>query len=478
MRLVLLFFNLVTISNGWVAPEYRHRETSFALRDTRLAVDFGGLSRSELQSLSKEFGLKANVKSADLIQQLEIIKAGGKPDPSFIIESIEKQLSDKTAIRLKQVLAMKKAEMLGQTEPSDSIDEEAAARRADEQEWERKERELAEQQRLSTADATARRNEKLWMIAGKARQSEDLQKKMYAVEQGAAREMKAKKASEMRSANVVSAEAAARRSFELSGQTVVQTKQVSEQAAFDEYRQKRLETTRLAMQAAEKRRELALVQAQKLDEERWAREAKERGAAIDRELSIPKDTEIVPPQSRFSFKTSSAARKVISTPPGRRITQPLAVLSPEERAKMELSAAVVTFTALGFKLGGPIGAVAAASAARAYGTSGSAQGSVVRGMGNFFLGSVDLLQAVDRKFGVTEWLDTTVWSLLQRTVEEGISPEDPDATLKDMQLQQSYVAAKETLATGLAATNDLVKESMMLMDRVIDNVKKVEIDKD
>ena len=52
------------------------RASSLVLRDARLAIDLETLSRSELQSLAKAFGVKANGKTADIVQQLtEIRKA-------------------------------------------------------------------------------------------------------------------------------------------------------------------------------------------------------------------------------------------------------------------------------------------------------------------------------------------------------------------------------------------------------------------
>ena len=102
--------------------------------------------------------------------------------------------------------------------------------------------------------------------------------------------------------------------------------------------------------------------------ERWKLEETARKAEIGRQLlSTPKDVDIVafrPSSSSFSSSTTST-----------RATAPLAILSPEERAKMELSAAIVTLSAIGLKFGGPLGAVAFASAARVYGQQGSVQGS-------------------------------------------------------------------------------------------------------
>ena len=105
---------------------------------------------------------------------------------------------------------------------------------------------------------------------------------------------------------------------------------------------------------------------QQIEAERWRREENNRKEEIGRLLaSETKEVDIVAFRPPSSTKTTST-----------RVSKaPLAVLSPEERAKMELSAAIVTLSVIGLKFGGPLGAVAFASAARVYGGQGTAQGT-------------------------------------------------------------------------------------------------------
>ena len=73
---ITLLICLVSV-NGFQFNRHCRARTNFSLKDARLAVDLTSLSRPELQALAKQFGIKANGKSAEMIQQLAAIKTGG-----------------------------------------------------------------------------------------------------------------------------------------------------------------------------------------------------------------------------------------------------------------------------------------------------------------------------------------------------------------------------------------------------------------
>ena len=102
-------------------------------------------------------------------------------------------------------------------------------------------------------------------------------------------------------------------------------------------------------------------------------------------------------------------------------------------------------------------------------------GSVVRGLGRFFYGSVEVAQAVDRKFAVGETVDNVVGTLLQRAVATVAREDDPDAAdLQELKTQRTYKQAKKVLATSLQELQELLEDGVGLVDRVMENVKKVE----
>ena len=77
MHFSITFLICLLSVSGFQFNRQCRSSNNFRLNDARLAVDLESLSRPELQSLAKAFGIKANAKSSDLVQQLGAIKSAG-----------------------------------------------------------------------------------------------------------------------------------------------------------------------------------------------------------------------------------------------------------------------------------------------------------------------------------------------------------------------------------------------------------------
>ena len=251
-------------------------------------------------------------------------------------------------------------------------------------------------------------------------------------------------------------------------------RQLAEKSEFDAYKKRVADKARVARAAAAARQELARERAKKAETERLKAEAAIRREQISRDLlATPFEAEVVAlaPGAGWGSGRDSAAGAGVAE---RVRAAPLAVLSPEQRAKVEADAAVVTLTAFAFKVFGPLGALAAAAAAKTAVGEATASGSIVRGLGRFFYGTVELAQAVDRKFAVGETVDDAVQTLLRRAAVE-TSEGNPDvADIQELKAQRAYAQVKKTVTASLQAAQDVLLESVGLIDRVLENVKNVE----
>ena len=84
MHFSITFLICLLSVSGFQFNRQCRSSNNFRLNDARLAVDLESLSRPELQSLAKAFGIKANGKSSDLVQQLGAIKSAGTVPTSTI----------------------------------------------------------------------------------------------------------------------------------------------------------------------------------------------------------------------------------------------------------------------------------------------------------------------------------------------------------------------------------------------------------
>ena len=102
-------------------------------------------------------------------------------------------------------------------------------------------------------------------------------------------------------------------------------------------------------------------------------------------------------------------------------------------------------------------------------------GSFVRGFGKFAIGSVELVQSVNLKFGVGQAIDNAVLNLIQNSVEAVTQEADSDTIMmNELRITQQYDRVKNIAARSVTISQELVEDSIQLLDRVVENVKKVE----
>ena len=99
----------------------------------------------------------------------------------------------------------------------------------------------------------------------------------------------------------------------------------------------------------------------------------------------------------------------------------------------------------------------------------------MRGLGKFAIGSVELVQSVNLKFGVGEALDNAVLKLVQQSVESVNQEADKDTVMmNELRITQQYDRVKNIAKRGVNLSQGLLEDSVQLLDRVVENVKKDE----
>ena len=99
----------------------------------------------------------------------------------------------------------------------------------------------------------------------------------------------------------------------------------------------------------------------------------------------------------------------------------------------------------------------------------------MRGLGKFAIGSLELAQSVNLKFGVGQALDNAVLNLIQNSVEVVNQEADKDTVMmNEVRITQQYEQVKNMATRSVNISQELLEESIQVLDRVVENVKKVE----
>ena len=99
----------------------------------------------------------------------------------------------------------------------------------------------------------------------------------------------------------------------------------------------------------------------------------------------------------------------------------------------------------------------------------------MRGLGKFAIGSVELVQSVNLKFGIGQAIDNAVLNLIQNSVEAVNQEADKDTIMmNELRITQQYDRVKNLATRSVNISQEMVEDSIQLLDRVVENVKKVE----
>ena len=173
---------------------------------------------------------------------------------------------------------------------------------------------------------------------------------------------------------------------------------------------------------------------------------------IETEPILKEDTIIQKPKMTLNENQKKAVYK------------PFNSLSNVEKQQATVSAAFFTSAVAGYLLGGPIGSVAAASAARVLTrTEGSKGGEILRGIGKVTIGTSELLRSIDQRFEVLTRIDIA----LKKAIIDSI-----DDKKSVRALQRSYESTKSALSATAKIGTDVVNTSIDIIDKVIDSVDK------
>ena len=135
-------------------------------------------------------------------------------------------------------------------------------------------------------------------------------------------------------------------------------------------------------------------------------------------------------------------------------------LAPEKERDV-IGAAALTAAAVGFKLGGPVGALIAASAVSYFGKKDETKAAVV-GTGKAALGAVDLLKSVDRKFEVIKATEAVLVEAVATNTKDSVN------LVKD-----TLEATKAAASTALPIVKDTLGSTMDVTDRFLNKVEEI-----
>ena len=86
-----------------------------------------------------------------------------------------------------------------------------------------------------------------------------------------------------------------------------------------------------------------------------------------------------------------------------------------------------------------------------------------------------MAQSVNLKFGVGQAIDNAVLNLIQNSVEVMNQESDKDnVMMNEVRITQQYERVKNIATRSVNISQELLTETIQVIDRVVENVKKVE----